>query len=129
MADGLFVVNASPLILLAAIDGLPLLPQLAGEILVPAAVVREVRAGRDPHPALLRLESTARLSIEPSRSVPEDIGGWISARVSRRCWRSPSHAVARRQSSTTARRGAAPILSAYRSRARSASFSGPSGAA
>jgi hypothetical protein len=36
VADGLFVVNASPLILLAAMDGLPLLGNLAREILVPA---------------------------------------------------------------------------------------------
>ena len=76
MADGVLVVNDSPLILLAAIDELPLLPRLAGEILVPAAVVREVRAGRDPHPALLRLETTTGLRIVHSLPIPEDIGGW-----------------------------------------------------
>lgn len=76
MADGRFVVNASPLILLAAIDELSLLPKLVGEVLVPAAVLSEVRAGRDPRPSLLRLGGETWLKIEPSLALPEDIAGW-----------------------------------------------------
>lgn len=76
MADGRFVVNASPLILLAAVDALFLLPRLAGEIWVPSAVVGEVCAGRDPHPALLGLASAPWLQINPLLAVPSDIAGW-----------------------------------------------------
>jgi len=76
VADGLFVVDASPLILLAAIDELSLLPKLAGEVLVPAAVLGEVRAGSDPHPSLLRLGEETWLKVEPSLALSEDIAGW-----------------------------------------------------
>lgn len=76
MADGCFVVNASPLILLAAVDALPLLEKLAGEVLVPSAVIQEALAGADPHPALLEIESMGWLHIERSLELPADIAGW-----------------------------------------------------
>lgn len=59
MAERRFVVNASPLILLAAVDALHLLPQLAEEVLVSGAVLDEVLAGTEPHPALHGLPATA----------------------------------------------------------------------
>lgn len=42
MAERRFVVNASPLIFLAAIDALPLLSRLADQVLLPHAVLHEV---------------------------------------------------------------------------------------
>jgi predicted nucleic acid-binding protein len=40
--DARFVVNSSPLILLAAIDAIALLPRLVEEVLIPDAVLGEV---------------------------------------------------------------------------------------
>ena len=54
------VADASPLILLAKLDRLSLLPQLYRQVLIPPAVVRELQAKRDPtFPALERFISTA----------------------------------------------------------------------
>ncbi len=49
-----FVVNASPLILLARIGRLDLLPSLAEVVLVPAAVLRELTDGRNYDDAAAR---------------------------------------------------------------------------
>lgn len=76
MAEARFVVNASPLILLAAVDGIALLPQLAEKISVPSVVLSEVRAGRDPHPSLIGLEAAPWLRIEPPVAVRLDLAGW-----------------------------------------------------
>ena len=50
----IWVVNASPIIALAKVEQLQLLTQLANEILIPEAVIREVLAGpeSDPVPVL-----------------------------------------------------------------------------
>jgi predicted nucleic acid-binding protein len=71
-----FVVNASPLIFLAAVDALFLLPQLVGEVLLPGAVLGEVLASKEPHPALQRLASTAWVRVEPDIAVPAEVAGW-----------------------------------------------------
>jgi predicted nucleic acid-binding protein len=62
-----FVVNASPLIFLARIDQLPLLWRLAEEVLIPSTVVREVLAGQDLPPALVRIEELPDLRIAQGR--------------------------------------------------------------
>lgn len=71
-----FVVNASPLILLARIDALDLLHQLAEEVAVPAAVLAEVRAR--PGQATVISESVERgeLQMAPDARPPEEIAGW-----------------------------------------------------
>ena len=53
-----WVVNASPLIVLAKIDSLHLLTELAEEIVVPRAVITEINAGPVGDPARLFLDST-----------------------------------------------------------------------
>ena len=51
-----WVVNASPLILLAKVRHSNLLTHLAGEVVIPASVAAEVRAGPPTDPARLWLE-------------------------------------------------------------------------
>jgi predicted nucleic acid-binding protein len=74
--EGQFVVDASPLILLAAIDGLSLLAGLAGEVVIPRAVLDEVLAGKDPHPSLRELVAAPWARVEPSGSPPPEVAGW-----------------------------------------------------
>jgi predicted nucleic acid-binding protein len=76
VAESRLVVNASPLILLASVNALVLLPQLADEVLVAAAVLDEVLAGKEPHPALHGLPATAWVRIRPSLPVPAEVAGW-----------------------------------------------------
>jgi predicted nucleic acid-binding protein len=76
VSEASFVVNASPLILLAAVDALFLLPQLTGTVLVPVAVLGEVLAAREAHPALQSLSTTAWVRIEPAVPVPAEVAGW-----------------------------------------------------
>ncbi len=52
-----WVVNASPLIVLAKIGKLDLLVQLADEVVVPRAVVQEIQAGPEDDPARVFLSS------------------------------------------------------------------------
>jgi predicted nucleic acid-binding protein len=76
VAEPRSVVNASPLIFLAAVDALFLLPQLAHGVLVPGAVLDEVLAGKELHPALQGLSSTPWAQITPSLAVPAEVAGW-----------------------------------------------------
>jgi predicted nucleic acid-binding protein len=76
VTDARFVVNASPIIFLAAVDALSLLPQLVGEIVVPRAVLGEVLAPKVPHPVLLTLPSTAWVHLEEDVAVPAAVAGW-----------------------------------------------------
>jgi predicted nucleic acid-binding protein len=71
-----FVVNASPLIFLAAIDALQLLPRLAHQVLLPEAVLREVLAKAEPRLSLQILSSTAWVRIEPDVVVPDEVASW-----------------------------------------------------
>lgn len=64
-----WVVNASPLIILAKIDSLHLLTELAEEIVVPRAVLTEIIAGPVDDPARLFLNSTP-LPIVPVVADP-----------------------------------------------------------
>jgi predicted nucleic acid-binding protein len=70
------VVNASPLILLAAIDALPLLSQLVDQVLLPEAVLGEVLAKTEPRLSLQNLSSTTWVRVEADVSVPDDVASW-----------------------------------------------------
>jgi len=68
VAEPRSVVNASPLIFLAAADALYLLPQSLSEVLPPRAVLEEILAGRDLTSETLdaardRLDSYAALTV------------------------------------------------------------------
>ena len=76
MSSRRFVVNASPLIYLPQIDSLHLLKELATEVVAPAAVVAEVRAGRYRQLESPRIETVEWLGIEPDVPVPPEIAGW-----------------------------------------------------
>ena len=76
MDETSFVVNASPLIFLARIDRLSLLPRLAAAVLAPAAVLNEVLAGKELHPELAALGETSWLRVEPDGPLPEEIAAW-----------------------------------------------------
>ncbi len=76
MSSRRFVVNASPLIYLPQADCLHLLRELAGEVVVPEAVVEEVRAGSYRQLESPRIESVEWLKIEPDLAVPPEIAGW-----------------------------------------------------
>lgn len=69
MRAGLFVVNASPLIFLSKIEALQLLSRLASEVVVPAAVRREVLAGG-------KVELPEWLRVQPDLPLPAEIAGW-----------------------------------------------------
>lgn len=72
----LWIVNASPLILLGKIEQLQLLEALVRRVAVPAAVVKELAAGADRDP-----EGSSTLAWAQARSVqdipvPQSIAGW-----------------------------------------------------
>ena len=92
MNESRFVVNASPLIFLAAIDALALLPQLVDQVLIPETVLGEVLAKAEPRISLQILSSPAW--VRSSRTFRSQTrwraGIWAPAR--RRSWHSVGHA-------------------------------------
>ena len=71
------VLDASPLIFLARIDGLGLLNRLAGNVVFPAAVLEEVRAGRERRTGAIDVAALPRwLAIERDVPVPPEIAAW-----------------------------------------------------
>lgn len=76
MNESRFVVNASPLIFLAAIDALPLLPRFVAQVLLPEAVLGEVLAKAEPRLSLQILSSTAGVHIERDVAVPDEVASW-----------------------------------------------------
>lgn len=76
MAEGRFVVNASPLIFLGQIGQLPLLTTLAQEVVIPMAALAEVAAG-DPEGSLVQaIESQRTLHLAPDVPLPDLVAGW-----------------------------------------------------
>jgi predicted nucleic acid-binding protein len=71
-----FVINASPLIFLTAIDAVQLLPRLVDQVLLPEAVLGEVLAKAEPRLSLQILSSTAWVAIEPDIAVPDEVASW-----------------------------------------------------
>lgn len=71
---GPVVSNTSPLISLAAVGYLDLLHQLYGEIVVPATVLDEYEAGRQPHePVLTDLDWIKVVSSPADQTLPENL--------------------------------------------------------
>jgi predicted nucleic acid-binding protein len=68
-----WVVNASPLIFLAQIEALPLLKELADEILVPFSVRDEVLAPKKQKPPV---KLPDWLSLREDLPLPSEIAGW-----------------------------------------------------
>lgn len=62
----LWVVNASPLIALAKVEQLTLLEHLAGEVLIPEAVVREILVGPATDPARAALDAGWGTRVVPT---------------------------------------------------------------
>ncbi len=75
MADSL-VVDASPAILLGRVGRLDLLPSLAKNIVVPAAVLAEIRAGADRDKTVADIESTPWARVVGDEGVPQHIAAW-----------------------------------------------------
>lgn len=74
MNERALVVDSSALILLSKVESLILLDRLATEVIVPAAVQKEVLVGGRFKP--VRLESLARLRLVPDLPLPVEIAGW-----------------------------------------------------
>ena len=74
------VADASPLILLAKIDRLSLLHELYGQVLIPPAVVRELRAKQDQtSPVLERFITTATVRAPGNVRLLQDLSGRLGA--------------------------------------------------
>ncbi|MGB5833571.1 MAG: DUF3368 domain-containing protein [Thiohalocapsa sp.] len=76
MAPSRWVVNASPLILLGKIEQIPLLGPLAGEIAVPAAVIREVSAKPDGERTAQILAALESAVVVDDEVPPANILSW-----------------------------------------------------
>lgn len=74
--DKTLVVNASPLILLSRTGRLDLLVSLAKSLIVPEAVIREIRAGSDRDDAAGRIRDLSSLLCVEDQPVPERIRSW-----------------------------------------------------
>ena len=74
MSD-IWVVNASPIIVLAKVDRLHLLNSLCREVLVPEAVIAEVLAGPPSDPACQTLQRGWALTVAP-QTIPLGLLEW-----------------------------------------------------
>ena len=75
MSDRIWVVNASPLILLGKLERLDLIEALAAQVMVPRAVVDEIAAGANDTTAQSVLDWASR-KVKPNIPVPGSILGW-----------------------------------------------------
>jgi predicted nucleic acid-binding protein len=73
--DKKWIVNASPLISLAAIHMESVLFALADQIAIPDAVAKEVLAGKRHDPAYLLVEVN-KIPVLESQSIPTEIAAW-----------------------------------------------------
>jgi predicted nucleic acid-binding protein len=71
-----WVVNASPLIVLARINHLFLFPQIAEEIVVPAGVAKEIAQGPGDDPAREWLQADGQAWVREVNVVPPIIIAW-----------------------------------------------------
>lgn len=72
----IWVLNASPLILLGKIGQLHLLEALVPQVVVPAAVVEELTAGADRDPEGSSTAAWAQARSVQDIPVPQSIAGW-----------------------------------------------------
>lgn len=75
-ANRRWVVNASPLILLARIERIALLRDLCAELIVPAAVAAEVQAGLHVDAAQMWLNSAGAIYIRALEETDAVVAGW-----------------------------------------------------
>ena len=71
-----WVVNASPLILLAKVGHLDLLAELADEVIIPASVVNEVKQGPLDDPAPQWLVGAGARLIVPDPEPTQALSAW-----------------------------------------------------
>ena len=71
-----WVVDASPIILLAKTGHLDLLPASADELLIPKAVAEEIRQGPSDDPARAWLDTEGEKAVESTGPVPETVAAW-----------------------------------------------------
>ncbi|MDD3581620.1 MAG: DUF3368 domain-containing protein [Desulfobacca sp.] len=71
-----WVLDASPIIVLAKIDHLFLLSDLCAELVVPAGVAQEISQGREADPARRWLQSPGKNLIREVDSIPPMIYAW-----------------------------------------------------
>lgn len=71
-----WVVNASPLILLAKIGQTNLLAKLTEELVVPAAVVAEIEQGPVADPARLWVRGEGSKWVQPDANLRPEIAAW-----------------------------------------------------
>ncbi|MEX2399258.1 MAG: hypothetical protein WD423_00705 [Rhodothermales bacterium] len=71
-----WVVNASPLILLAKVDHIHLLTELMDTLVIPAAVAEEVNAGPDDDPARRWLREIGSEYVRATQDEASDVVAW-----------------------------------------------------
>lgn len=71
-----WVVNASPLIVLSKINHLFLLQRLAGEIVVPAGVAKEIAQGPKDDPARQWVQTQGQALVREMETIPPVINAW-----------------------------------------------------
>lgn len=71
-----WVVDASPIILLAKTGHLDLLPATADELLIPKAVAEEIRQAASDDPARAWLDADGDRFVEPTGPVQETVAAW-----------------------------------------------------
>ncbi len=71
-----WVVNASPLILLAKVAQIGLLPKLTEQLVIPASVVAEVQGGRPIDPAQAWLSGEGAPWIRPDLMASPAVAVW-----------------------------------------------------
>lgn len=71
-----WAVNASPLILLAKVGQIHLLPKLAGELVIPASVVAEIGGGPASDPARSWLAGDGAVWIQPDAPTVPAVAAW-----------------------------------------------------
>ncbi len=71
-----WVANASPLIVLGKIAQIPLLPNLAQTLVIPAGVASDINAGPETDPARQWLSGPGRAYVRETGPVEPVIAGW-----------------------------------------------------
>ena len=71
-----WVINASPLIFLAKIDQISLLPQLAKDLTIPLSVNRETLQGPPEDPAVQWVQGTGKSFVKPGPAISATILSW-----------------------------------------------------
>ena len=70
------IVNASPLVFLAREGLLEMLSQGGFDVVVPEAVLREIRAHGASDPTVVAIGRASWLATAPARSIPPEVAAW-----------------------------------------------------